>query len=231
MIDWHSHVLPAMDDGSRDISDSLALLRMLSEQGSDTVVATPHFYPNRESVASFIRRRDRAMSMLTAQLSDELPKIIPGAEVLYYEGISRLPELELLRIQGTDLLLLEMPMARWSEYTVRELVRLSGMKNITLVVAHVERYMRFQSDETMNVLYNNGILMQVNASFFCELWTRRTAVSMLWNRGIHFIGSDCHNLTSRPPRIGKAFDYIEKKLGKNFLSKLGELGNSFIAQK
>jgi protein-tyrosine phosphatase len=91
--------------------------------------------------------------------------------------------------------------------------------------------MRFQSDETMNVLYNNGILMQVNASFFCELWTRRTAVSMLWNRGIHFIGSDCHNLTSRPPRLGKAFDYIEKKLGKNFLSKLGELGNSFIAQK
>lgn len=231
MIDWHSHVLPKIDDGSRDTSESLALLRMLSEQGIEAVVATPHFYPNRESVSEFLKRRDKSMSSLSALLIDGLPRIILGAEVLYYEGISKLPELEKLRIEGTNLLLLEMPMARWSEYTVRELVRISGMKGITLVLAHVERYIRFQSEETIDTLYDNGILMQVNAGFFCDLWTRRTAISMLWNRGIHFIGSDCHNLTSRPPRIGKALGYIEKKLGREFLSQLSEMGSSFLASK
>ena len=53
MIDWHSHVLPALDDGSRSVDESLALLKMLSEQGVDTVIATPHFYADRESLSSF----------------------------------------------------------------------------------------------------------------------------------------------------------------------------------
>lgn len=231
MTDWHSHVLPAMDDGSRDVSESIALLRMLSEQGIDTVIATPHFYPNRESVESFLSRRESSQSSLKPYLTEDLPRIVAGAEVLYYEGISKLSGLYSLCIGDTGLLLLEMPIARWSEYTVRELVRISGMKGITLVLAHVERYLHLQTDEAVDTLYDNGILMQVNASFFCKLWTRRTAISMLYNRGIHFIGSDCHNLTSRPPRLSRAFDYIEKRLGKEFLSQLSDKGNAFLASK
>ena len=99
------------------------------------------------------------------------------------------------------------------------------------MLAHAERYIRFQSAETLDRLYENGILIQVNASFFNDVWTRRTAISMLVNRGIHFVGSDCHNLTSRPPRIGKAFDYISKKLDKQFLRQLNELGNSLLVSK
>lgn len=44
MIDFHSHILPAMDDGSRNIEESLQMLRMLQEQGVERVIATPHFY-------------------------------------------------------------------------------------------------------------------------------------------------------------------------------------------
>ena len=50
MIDWHSHVLPQMDDGSKSAEESLAMLKMQSEQGVDTVIATPHFYANDESL-------------------------------------------------------------------------------------------------------------------------------------------------------------------------------------
>lgn len=45
MIDWHSHILPGIDDGSGSIEESLALLKMQREQGADTVIATPHFSP------------------------------------------------------------------------------------------------------------------------------------------------------------------------------------------
>lgn len=41
MIDFHSHILPAMDDGSRNIEESLQMLRMLQEQGVERVIATP----------------------------------------------------------------------------------------------------------------------------------------------------------------------------------------------
>ena len=53
MIDWHNHLLPNMDDGSRSVEESLAMLRAQAAQGVTTVMATPHFYANDESVASF----------------------------------------------------------------------------------------------------------------------------------------------------------------------------------
>ena len=46
MIDWHSHILPAMDDGSHDETESLAMLSSMADQGVDTVIATPHFLAN-----------------------------------------------------------------------------------------------------------------------------------------------------------------------------------------
>ena len=60
MIDWHSHILPGIDDGSRDVSESLALIEKLSEQGVDTVVATPHFYADDNSVDAFLEKRNKA---------------------------------------------------------------------------------------------------------------------------------------------------------------------------
>lgn len=64
MIDFHSHILPGIDDGSASVEESLKLLEMLAEQGVKTVVATPHFYPDRTSVSDFLRRRDAAYQRL-----------------------------------------------------------------------------------------------------------------------------------------------------------------------
>ena len=54
MIDFHTHILPGMDDGSRSVAESIAMLRAQAEQGVTTVIATPHFYANDESVATFL---------------------------------------------------------------------------------------------------------------------------------------------------------------------------------
>ena len=55
MIDWHSHILPKLDDGSEDLKQSLDMLAMLAEQGVQRVVATPHFRANKESVDAFLQ--------------------------------------------------------------------------------------------------------------------------------------------------------------------------------
>ncbi len=228
MIDWHSHILPAMDDGSRDCEESIELLHMLSEQGIKTVVATPHFYANDESVEEFLKRRKEAFDTLKEQLSKDAPNILLGAEVRYYSGISRMDELKKLCIEGTDLLLLEMPMMKWSEYMVREIIELASTSKMTVILAHVERYISLQSRETMNRLYDSPIKMQVNASFFLGMMAKRKALSMLENGDIEFIGSDCHNVTSRAPQIGKAFDIIRRKLGEEFLLQFDEYGYSIL---
>ncbi len=231
MIDWHSHILPEVDDGSKSTAESIEMLKRLAEQGVDTVMATPHFYANDESVESFLERRDAAYGTLKNELPENVPEIICGAEVRYYQGIGRLENLGRLTIGESRLLLLEMPFSRWTEYTVRELVEMSSRRDIKLVLAHIDRYLSFQKRTVWERLYESGALMQVNASFFTELFTRRKALDMLCREEIHFIGSDCHNLKSRPPRIGEAFELIRRKTGEELLSQLNGFGESLLEKQ
>ena len=228
MIDWHSHVLPGVDDGSQDVAESLAMLQMLREQGVDTVIATPHFYANEQSVEHFLEKRSGALDALRAQLTDESVKLIPGAEVRYYPGISRMKDLKRLCIEGSGLLLLEMSMSKWTEYTMRELVELSSTSGMTVVLAHIERYLNDQNRAAWARLYDCGIQMQTNASFFNSMLTRKKALRMLEEGAIHFIGSDCHNTGARAPHMDRAVQIIEKKLGRRFVDQMDEYGHSMF---
>lgn len=218
MIDFHSHILPGIDDGSRDVSESLALLDMLRDQQVTTVVATPHFYANEQSVDTFLRRRQRAYdALLDATDGDTVPTVIMGAEVLFYSGISRLDGLDRLCISGTRLLLLEMPMTRWTSSVVQELLEIVNNLNLTVILAHIERYISLQRPDTFDILRNNGVIMQVNASYFIERFTRRSALRQIGRGEIRLLGSDCHSLHTRPPRLDAAADIIRKKYGEELL--------------
>ena len=228
MIDWHSHVLPQMDDGSKSVEESLKLIEMQQAQGIKTVVATPHFYANDESVDSFLQRRKESFNLLKQSLPENAPKIILGAEVKYYHGISKLENLKALRAEGSEVLLLEMPFIKWTEYMVREITEISLMGDVKLVLAHIERYLSLQSRELWDYILNGEIFTQVNASFFASSVTRRKALSMLKQGKIHFLGSDCHNLTTRYPKLDKAQSVIEKKFGQTFINQMNEYGESVL---
>ena len=66
MIDFHSHILPEMDDGSKDAKMSLAMLQMEREQGVTEVVFTPHFYAQQDTVAHFLKKREQSVRRLEA---------------------------------------------------------------------------------------------------------------------------------------------------------------------
>jgi protein-tyrosine phosphatase len=217
-----------MDDGSGSVEESLKLILMQQQQGADKIIATPHFLANDESVDLFLERREASFKLLKPNLSDKAPQIILGAEVKYYEGISRLAQLKSLRIEGSNLLLLEMPFSKWSDYMVREITELSLMGDVNLVLAHIDRYLPLQSQNVWNYIFESDILTQVNASFFAGFATRRKALGMLKQGRIDFIGSDCHNLAQRPPQLDKAYGYIEKKLGIDFINQMNEYGESML---
>jgi protein-tyrosine phosphatase len=217
-----------MDDGSRSVSESVSLVNLLESQGVDTVIATPHFYADNESLSSFFGRREESFYNLKNALGDTPMKIKLGAEVKYYPGISRLNGLHQLCTKGTELLLLEMPMSSWTEYTVRELEDISFMGDIKLILAHIERCMPMQKGNVWERLLDDGIYMQVNASYFLDFFTKRKAISNLRDGKIHFVGSDCHNMTNRPPRLKEAFSRISEKLGDGFIAEMNEYGRVIL---
>ena len=231
MIDWHCHILPDVDDGSRSVDESLALLKMMLEQGVNIAVAAPHFYANDESVTDFLERRRKSFEDLKGFLAVQLLDIRLGAEVRYYPGIGKLSELERLCIEDSKLLLLEMPIEKWTEYTVRELTDIASSRGIKLILAHVERYLSMQNNAAWNKLYEAGIFMQANASFFADFRTKRKALSFLQSGQVHLIGSDCHNVKHRPPSIGRAYEIIRKKFSDEFVTQFDEYGHSLLIKK
>ena len=237
MLDFHSHILPYIDDGSADVEESTKLLLSLRQQGVSRVCATPHFDASHRTPEAFLTKRARSYEALVAHLAEtaphdfEIPEIRLGAEVAYYEGISRMSALADLRLQDTNLLLLEMPMGPWSRYMVKELSDLSCSGEITVILAHVERYMDVQPKGTVDQLLEKGILLQTNASFFVERRTRRKALKMLGAGKIHFLGSDCHDVKHRPPHLGEAYDVIRKKWGDDTLRALDSLERHLLQQR
>ena len=228
MIDWHSHILPMMDDGSKSFDESISMINALAGQGIDTIIATPHFYADDESVEAFLRRRESSYRLLEEKGYRQDVKIICGAEVRYYPSISRMEGLDKLTIGDTNLLLLEMPFAKWSEYTVKEVLELANMRGLRIIMAHIERYLSFIDNRTIEAFVNNGIQMQVNASFFERLHTKRKAIKLLASGYIHFVGSDCHNMITRAPKIDCSYSFIGKKLGEGFLHQMNEYGYSSL---
>jgi len=151
-----------------------------------------------------------------------------GAEVYYYSGISRMEKLSQLRLQNSRILLLEMPMSKWSNYTVGEVIEIASSRDFIVLIAHIDRYMEFQSMNVLENLIGNGVLSQANASFFNGFVKKRKALKLLNEGFIHVIGSDCHNLKSRPPQIGSAFEAIEKKFGEDYLRSMNNFGKSLL---
>lgn len=233
MIDFHSHILPRIDDGSGSVKETLALLQMLSGQGVDLVAATPHFYAPQQPLERFLEKREAAYEQVKAALQAEpslsVPDIRLGAEVWYYPGISRLEGIRTLRLEGTRLLLLEMPTERWSAYTLREVLDLNSSGALNVVLAHIERCLPYQKSDVWETLQENGVMFQVNASFFVSRGTAGRALRWLKRGQIQWIGSDCHNLSDRPPRMGDALALIRKKLGEGFLTAFDAQNRSVLA--
>lgn len=230
ITDFHSHILPNMDDGSKSAEMSLKMLDMIAEQGILSVVATPHFYPMSESVSGFLERRNRAVqSLISIYDKNRHPSVYIGAEVAFYHGISNAEQLYKLCIEGTRYLLLEMPFSRWDNDTVGEVFAIKDELDICPIIAHIERYSAFCRHSVISSFIESGILIQSNASFFIDKKTSKKALKMLKKGEINLLGSDSHNLSDRKPNLGSAIRFILQSGLTVELNNVASLGKELLS--
>ena len=234
IIDFHSHILPGIDDGSASAAESLAMLREMADQGIRYVMATPHFYARHDSPEEFLRQRAEAEAALRQAMAEHpgLPEVGVGAEVYFYPGISDSEILQRLTLAGTRYILVEMPHAPWSEAMYRELEGIYRKQGLIPLMAHVDRYISpFRTYGIPERLTELPVLVQANASFFNDRMTRGMAMKLLREEKIHVLGSDAHNLDSRSPRLGEAVDRIRKKLGQEAMEKICFFQNAILTDE
>ena len=223
MIDFHTHILPAVDDGSQSTEESLKMVTSLKSQGVNTAVATPHFYADEDNPRRFGKRRTEAIGKLTDTLKSNSVdfEIVPGAEVAYFEGISDCEEILDMKIGDTPVMLIEMPFSTWSQRMLNELDGIYYKNGTIPLLAHLDRYIRmFNQKKLADKLSGLPVLVQVNTSFFLDKKYSKLAFSMLTKGQIHVVGSDCHNMESRKPNMDEAMQVIEKSLGHNYVRNL-----------
>lgn len=210
ICDIHNHILPGMDDGCSCVEESLAVLTAAAEQGVHHLVATPHYYAQ-ESIEDFLCRRQEAESQLRACLPEDMHLCV-GAEVAWFNGISRCERLEALCIGKSRFLLLELPFAPWDSNLFRELRNLSHIRGVIPIVAHLERYLPLQTKDAVKKLLGNDVLVQMNAEYFQRFVTALDARRLFAKGWVQLLGTDCHNMTTRPFNLGQAMKKM-KTLG------------------
>ncbi|MCQ2559033.1 MAG: hypothetical protein MJ135_07935 [Oscillospiraceae bacterium] len=233
MIDFHSHVLPGIDDGSKSVGMSLRMLEESFRLGIDHMVATPHFDANETSPSVFLAERQRAAEQLLQAVDAypqvEFPQLTLGAEVLYFPGISVAEEIAQLRMGNSPCILIEPPMKPWTRQILDEIEQMGRNFQLVPVIAHVDRYMRLLKDETLlERVLERRMLVQVNASYFLYRESRARAIRDLQNGKLHFLGSDCHNMDRRRQNLHLARETIQTAGAEAILNALDAKGRNIL---
>lgn len=230
MIDFHSHMLPGIDDGSQDVDTSLKMLAMSKADGVDTVLLTPHCHPrSQEHIDRFLEKRESAFKALSSAIQNQdMPKIIPASEIRIYADFHKYKGLEDLCISGTDYILLEMPYELWKDYAFEEIYQLTRL-GFKPIMAHLDRFLDQQKH--FREIYSLGSLVQMNTSAFLESATRKKMADFFETGHIHVIGSDTHDLHERKPDIADAYNMITKKFGTEYIDYINYAGENILKNK
>ena len=229
VIDFHSHFLPCIDDGSKSVKMSLDMLRIMKEQNINTVVATPHFYADENRIDDFFNNREKAYSSIKAEIEKIGINIKLGAEVTYFQGISKADKIKKLTTEDTSILLLELPFDKWDNSIIEEVDYLINKRKFTVLLAHLDRYISISENKKyIKKLVKMPLVVQINAGSFLDNKRKKKTVSLIKKCDKIVLGSDCHNLTSRKPNLLDCRNIIIGDLGEKAILNIDKYGEEIL---
>lgn len=206
IIDFHAHIMPGLDHGCHDVNTAVRQLQMANKAGVDVVVATSHFYPHVETVQNFLLRRQKSWELLQDNLTQNMPRIILGAETLVCEGMEKMEGLLDLSCGGSSTILVEVPTSP-SSGIYRAIERINERCAGRVVIAHIERY----DKKCIENLFNLGFVGQVNIDSCCKLRRRNHLLRWAENGWIAALGSDIHGTVNGYSKLRKVRHLLEEK--------------------
>ena len=223
MIDIHSHILPEVDDGPKSWELSESMCRMAAQDGIEHMIASPHandryFY-------------DRAyLTKLLGELQERIgarPNLGLGCDFhLSFENMqSAMESPEKYSINGGRYLLVE-----FSNFNIPPQIDmwLGQMceREVTPILTHPERNPILQKSlDRVLKLVETGCAVQITASALTGLWGDRANESARWllkKQAVHFLATDAHDVTRRPPILSAARDLVAKEFGNDVAHALVE---------
>ena len=221
MIDLHCHVLPGIDDGAKDIDESIALLKAAIDNGISHMICTPHiqlgYFDN--TVASIATVFQQLQQQVKANALDinlayaAEVRICP--EIMIWHKQKKLPFIG--KWQGQDVLLLELPHSHVPPGT-EQLLEWLHKNNIIAMIAHPERNRDILADfGKFKQLARAGCLFQITAASVCGDFgesVQQLSYKLLLDDLVTIMATDAHSIKRRPPKLAEGKAVVAKLIGQ-----------------
>ncbi|NOY42610.1 MAG: hypothetical protein GXP26_12345 [Planctomycetes bacterium] len=223
-VDIHCHLLPGIDDGATDLETSLGMARMAVEDGTSTILVTPH------QLGNFGHNRGDDIRRRTADLQQALNEhqiplqILPGGDVRIEDGmIEQLVSGEVLSLGDLRKhVLLELPHELY--FPMEGILSALERQGMTGILSHPERNRGILREPGLvPKLVGEGCLMQVTAGSLMGTFgpnCQQLAEWMITEGLVHFVATDAHGTKKRRPLMQRAFDRVRELAGKSAAKKL-----------
>jgi tyrosine-protein phosphatase YwqE len=197
MADMHSHLLPNIDDGAKDLEHSLSLIKHLIQLGYKKLITTPHimqdFYKNTPEIIL-----DKLQIVQEALTKENINIEIEAAAEYYLDEyfIDKLRKKERLLTFGNNYLLFETSFMNPSSY-LNEAIFLIQSSGYRPIFAHPERYVYlFDKYKELIAIRDKGVLLQINLNSLSGYYSKeskKVAEKLIEDKLVDFVGTDCHH--------------------------------------
>lgn len=224
MVDIHHHLLWGLDDGAKDIETSFAMAKLAAAEGITHIVCTPH--ANGQYEYRPAENAAKAAELQARLDAERIPlKLGVGCDFhLSYDNIQHAKsDPARFSINGLGYLLIELPDYSISPSLTEVFYELQ-LAGLTPILTHPERNPTLQADASRMVEWmRGGVLVQVTADSVLGRMGKpaeKMAHQLLAKKWVHFIATDAHNVTTRPPRLKEAAELVAKKYGTAYAERL-----------
>ncbi len=221
MIDFHTHIIPNVDDGSKCMDETIELLKEAKSAGFETIILTSHYL--KDYYQTNVDERTKILSSIQSILEyNKIDiKLVLGNEIYISDNIIELIESKRANtINGTKYILFELPFNIVPENLYYIVYNMLEHKYIP-ILAHPERYSFVQKNPNIvGELIEKGVLMQANYGSFVGQYGRKAQIivkKLLKSNMIYFLGTDVHRKNTIYPQIPQILSSMEKYIGKEKL--------------
>lgn len=221
MIDIHHHLLFGLDDGPKTIEVSLAMAEMSIANGVTHIVSTPH--ASNQFRFDPVRNRER-LAMLTSRLGGRITIGLGCDFHLTYDNIEdAIAHTDKYSINGKNYLLVEFSNHQIPA-NISDVFFRMGLAGLIPIITHPERNpVIVGSPERLAEWIRAGCYVQITAASLTGRFGKtaeRMSHNLLRQNWVHFLATDAHDVTLRPPRLREAFDLVASRYGQETAERL-----------
>lgn len=232
MIDIHCHILPNVDDGSKDLQESIEMAKIAESEGIKKIVNTSHYHPSFEyEKGEVIIDKLNSFNKLLKDQNINI-EVIVGNELYYtVDLLETLNDLDFYTINNGRYLLIEFPPTQFPQ-NLCDIIYEIKLKGYIPILAHVERYVEVQDNP--NLIFEcikEGAIIQINASsILAKKGSKIEKICdiLLSNNMVHVVGTDAHSCKRRRPFMKESYNYVVSKYGRGMGDNLFSKNSSLI---